>query len=223
METCRIAIPDRIEPAHRLHFGVARRRDQAIHHRFVCSRRLVLKERIHFFRCRRNPGKIERHPPNQRSFVRFRRRLKVVLPKPVLDEVIDWVANQVAADLRRFGPLDRFISPVPLIDRALGDPLPDQILLRLGQLFMSVFRRHQLGWIRRENPLNDCALLGLSRNDRRDTGLRGLHRLFAPVEPQTGHACLRIKPVAAKARIRHDRPNITVESDFGVGNKLSCQ
>jgi hypothetical protein len=93
--------------------------------------------------------------------------------------------------------------------------LANDVLLRLRQLFMRIFGRHEPGRVYREDAFDNCALLRLAGDDRSDAGLGGLKRFRPNVEAKAGHARLGVEPVAAEACIRHDGPDIAVKSDFG--------
>jgi len=56
--------------------------------------------------------------------------------------------------------------PMLLIDRTLGDPSAKQLLLRRGENFVGIGRGHQVVRVRRENALDQFALVRFSRDER---------------------------------------------------------
>ncbi len=213
VESCAVGIPHRVQPVHRLHLGVARRSQQPVHHLLVGVPRLVLQKRANLFRRGRHAGQVERHPPQQRAPVGFRRWRQSLPRQPLLNESIDRVSHRSPARLhgRHRRALHRLIGPVPLILRAFRHPLPDSLLLRGGQHFVCVLRRHDLSRICSKDPLNNSAGLRVAGHDRDHTRLSLLRSLFPDIQPQPHHPRTLIRPMAPKTGIRHNRPDIPVE------------
>ena len=69
-------------------------------------------------------------------------------------------------------------------------------------------RRHELLGIAAEDALDDLAVVRLAGNDR----LR-LDGFVADIQSQLGFAMIFVRPVASKAAVRKNRPDVTVELD----------
>ena len=104
-------------------------------------------------------------------------------------------------------------SPMPLIDRALGDPAPQRLHLLRRDGLVRLRRRHHVVTIFRRDAGEELAGLRFAGDDRRIAGLRRFHRLLPNVQPQFAIALLLIRPMAGKAFVRQDRAHIPVEID----------
>ncbi len=91
------------------------------------------------------------------------------------------------------------------------DPSPDQRDLLGGQMLAALLRRHlQLGVVALD-PEDQVAIVGLARHNRSAAVLEVGEGTFLGVEPELGLACLLVRPVAGKAIVREQRPDIPRE------------
>src|SRR6185436_7832710 len=133
---------------------------------------------------RRQTRQIQRDSPDERAPVGLGRRREPLPRQSRLNEGVDRIASR---GLRYGGPLHRRVGPVPLVLRALGDPLANGVLLGLAQFLVRELRRHNAS-VLGEDALDDGAALRIARDDGDYAGLPSLERLIANVEPQVGHA-----------------------------------
>src|SRR5262249_27280952 len=107
----------------------------------------------------------------------------------------------------------RLVRPVAFVYRALGDPAFDRLLLPRGENLVSLFRRHRLVFVVREDAPVDLALFWLAGNDRDYARFRLLSRLFANVQAQSGLASILVRAVATVTGVGKNRADITIVAD----------
>ena len=101
----------------------------------------------------------------------------------------------------------------------LLDPTPQETLLRLVEVEMGLWRRHDVIGIRREDPLHELRSRRITRFDDPGAILPGLEETLALVEPELGLAGLVIGSVAEEAAIREQRSDLEIEVDPLVGSR----
>ena len=148
--TIRFAEAHDIEPVLRLAFTITRRRQQSSHDLFIGIRRIVREEGCNLGRRWRQAGQIERHAPQQRAFIGWRRRRETFLFQRGENKSIYRIAHPGSvADLRNGVTHRLFEGPV--------------IALRVGDLF--VFHELQSErfvfrcWFRRGGIRPGCACI----------------------------------------------------------------
>ena len=165
-----ISVTDHVEPVDRHAFAEMLRREQPIYHLLIrrspFSARIIPRKRIDLFRRRRQPGQIERQPPNQRPRVGFRRRRQTLLLQPRENKAIDVVAHpRRVLHCRQLVLRRRDQRPVFLILRALLDPIVDQLDFVLGHHLHRLRRRHLFVGVVRDDAAKDLAHQRLARDD----------------------------------------------------------
>ena len=108
--------------------------------------------------------------------------------------------------------------PMVTVFGPFGNPAPEKFFLLRRQYFVDFCRRHPLVLIIGEYAADDLTLLRLARNYGNRAGLGGLQCFLTHIEPQLGLAGPGIETMAAKARVRHDGPDVTIEIYFGRPN-----
>ena len=212
MKSAGIGVAHRVEPVHGLLFGVAGRRQQAVHDFLISDRRSIFDERIHFLRRGRQPRHIQRHSADERAPVGLRRRLEPFARQARAEKRVNRIGRSQFGNRR---PLHWLIGPVSFVFRALGHPAADGIFLRRIQFLVGELRRHDPG-VFGEDPLDDLAVIWIAGDDRDHVGLSGFERFVADVEPQSRHARVLVRAVAAETGVRHDRTNVAVEADSAL-------
>jgi hypothetical protein len=108
----------------------------------------------------------------------------------------------------------RNVGPVAFVNRALRDPLLQQILLLGSEDFVRIGRRHQVLGIVREDALDQFALARLAGHD-----CFAFESGFAEVEAEFAFALAGIRPVAGETIVGKDGANRLIEADRG---QLRC-
>ena len=91
----------------------------------------------------------------------------------------------------------------------------DAVDLRGRERLVRLGRRHDLFLVVRLDTLDQRALVGLARDDRRRAVLALRRRVLEAVQPQLGLARPRIQPVAGVAIVGEDRLDVLVERQGG--------
>ena len=126
-----------------------------------------------------------------------------------------WKCGQGEADRRLKGPMRPgigFGSFFPRSRGSCGDPLAKLLDLLAGQRV--TFRRHPLGQIRRYQPADQFAAVGVSRRHH-GTTVTSAEQLFGRVDPQPG--LLRQGPVAGVTPRLEHRLDVLEVVDPGRG------
>ena len=216
-----VRVARHVEPWHGHPLGVARAvgilREEAVDQLLVRVGALVGEERRGLLRARRQAGEIEVHAAAERGAVGLGAEGDARALERRLHEAVDrracprCVAHRGERGLRR-----RHERPVLLVVGALGDPLPQDGALRLGDgVLAAVGRRHHLAGAGGGDPLHQERLVGPERDDggaglaHRGGGIEG-------VEPQAGLLVGAVGPVAEVAAVGEDRADVAAEAD-GLG------
>ena len=151
------------------------------------------------------------------------RRIKVVLSasgagespsassRARMNRSISLIGQAGVLDGGQRGLARRLERPVRRPRRPLLDPAPQHRDLLGRQLLAALLGRHlQLGVVVLD-PIDQVALIGLARHDRRLAPLKLGERPFLGVEPQLGFALLIVGPVAGETVVRKDRPDLPRE------------
>ena len=96
------------------------------------------------------------------------------------------------------------------VQRALGDPLRQQLLLPRREILVRIRRRHLLIRIVGGNPVDQFAVVGIARRE----GVPG-QRDLAHIEPELGLTMLFVRPVAVVALVRKDGTDVAIEIGLG--------
>ena len=123
------------------------------------------------------------------------------------NEPLDWITHSSWVRHRRHLRADgRYIGPVLRIVRALADPPLQRLLLRGRKAAVRLRRRHEVVAVVGIDSRDELTRVRISRH-------KSLHlqRHFANVQPQVGLAFVRVLPVAVKAVLRKNRPDIAIE------------
>ena len=194
--------------------AVMRVRQQARDEPVVGIGRRIVDERGDFLGRRQQPGEVERNAADQRRAIGLRRVRDPFALQPREDELVDRIVRPRALlHRRRRRGLQRLKRPVPLVLRALRDPLAKgRDLLRGQRRPLALRRRHLLLRIVRQDAHHQLALVRVARHDRADAVVIR-HRLLAQIEPPLAVAMLLIRPVAEETGVRKDRPDVLVEPD----------
>ena len=111
---------------------------------------------------------------------------------------------------RKLGPFRRNQRPVLLPFSALQNPLTDKVDL-LGRKFFAEFRlRHTQFFIGRADAAEQFTLFRLSGNENDDLATITECAFFC-VEAQVSFTLVLVGPVASKAVVRQNGPNVPVE------------
>ena len=207
-----IGKPHDIEPANRHALTVLGRGHQAVDQFLVGIGRCVLFERVDFLRFGRKAGQIKIQAAGQRAAIGRSHGFEAQRTQACAHQGIDRFRSGWDLGFNRGQ-----VSPVPLILRALGDPTPDQFLLRGGEGLVRLRRRHLFIRIGAEQPAHDFAILGFAGDQRHFAGFGLLDGRIAQVQTQTALDLLRVGPMAGKAIVRQDGPDIAVEIDLRGG------
>ena len=101
------------------------------------------------------------------------------------------------------------------VRRALLDPSIEESFLFFGKLPLRIGRRHLVvGIVATDAPVQ-FAILQAARLDAEVAAEIG-EELFLGIEPKFGLLVLRVRPMATKALVRENGPNVAVEIDRGV-------
>ncbi len=200
-----VGVAGGFQPAKRHVLAVPWRIKQAIDRPFVGVRRRVGKEGVESLNRRRQAGKIERNPSQQRGLVGFRRRRELLAFQSGQDEVVDavpWPGGVVHLGQGR--PLGRHERPVPVIAWPSGpcpEPLRELRPLLVGQRSVGLGRRHALIRVGRGQAVEHLAVVQHPSTMRRR----------AIVQPQAGLARLGIRAVAVVTGVGEQRPDVARE------------
>lgn len=189
-------------------------RRQLVDPPLVRVRALVGEEGVHLLGRRREARDIQERAPDQRGAVRVRRRLDVLGLEARQHEPVDRVPRpRLVLDGRWRRAHRRDERPVRLVDRAFGDPTPEQLtLLRRERRLVAVRRGHRHRWVARGDPADQLALIRVPR-DNRGPVLPRHHGGVAQIKPQVGMARRRIRAVALEAPVRQDRADVAREAN----------
>ena len=207
MIPARVAVARQVQPRNRQPLAKMRRRQQLVHRRRVGS--LAVRrsqQRIHLRHRRRQPRQIQRHPPQQPRRLLLRRRLQPLLRQPRLHKRIHRILRP--RHLRHRHRLHRLKRPMPRPLRPLGHPAFEKFLLLRLQPFQLLRRRHHIVLVVGKNALQQLALRHIPRHHRARPRLRLAKSRLLQIQPQLPLASPRIRPVAIKARLRKNRPDI---------------
>ena len=114
--------------------------------------------------------------------------------------------NRVPLYGNRF--LGRHKRPMGLVCRTLLNPAPQNFFLFWRQSLVGFRRWHHFGRVLGQNPSNQMALFGVSRQK-----CLGIHSRLAIVQSHLRRPCRFGRPMTEKTVVRQNRPNITVEID----------
>ena len=218
MIPARVAVARQVQPRNRQPLPKMRRRQQLIHRRRVCSLAVRRSEqRIHLRHRRRQPGQIQRHPPQQPRRLLLRRKFQSLLRQPRLHKRIHRILRP--RHLRNRHRLHRLKRPMPRPLRPLGHPAFEQFLLLRFQPFQLLRRRHHIVLVVRENALHQLAPRQIPRHHRHLPRLRLAKSRLLQIQPQLPLASPRIRPVAIKARLRKNRANIAGKINLGSNSR----
>jgi hypothetical protein len=210
MEAASIGVANGIEPVHGALFGVVGGSEKAIDEMFVGLRRPVILKGLDFGGSGNEAGEVQRNATDEGAAIGFRRRGEAGLGEVGSDEKVDGVGVG-----GRIGTDDGPVSPVALIDGAFGYPAADDILLLIGEVFVSVLRRHALRGGGGEDALDDGATIGFTGNDGDGAIFEGLESFGTEVEAEIGDSGTFVGAVAAEAGIGHDGPDVAIEFHRG--------
>ena len=194
----RVAIANQVEPPRGESFGVADGFQDLGNSVGNCGDVL---------RRRRKTGEIEAQPPGQRDRISSRTRREAFLLQSRQHKRIDRILHPVRVLHRRhLDQLQRFEGPMLLVFGSLGDPSLEEILLSGRQLLVGVWRRHQVVFVCRENPVDQGTGV-------RFAGDKRLHRqrFLANVETQICLPMFGVGTVAVEAVVGKDRPDVAIE------------
>ena len=218
-EAVRVGVARRVEPRDRHALTKVWARKQAIDGMFIRRWIAIRNEGCNFIRAWRETGEINRHAPQQR---RGSSRLR----KP--ESRCVEVRGHQCINHPRWSLWNRRTHrwhkrPVLVISRALLNPAANLRLLRVAQITVRRWRRHDVIEVGRLDARPDLACLKVERLDRR-YAVRGrcIGKLRA-IKPQLRLARLLVKPVAGKAVLRQNRTNIAVEIDGRVVIGSRCR
>ena len=210
--TDRVGEAGDIEPPHRHPFAEGRRGEQAVDLFLVGIRRAVGQEGGGLGGRGWQAGQIERRTAEQAFFGSFRGRGDLLLGELGADEGVD----RILASGRQGGDggqLQRLVGPVRFVDGALGDPAAEEFFLRGAQGLVRLLFGHDVFGIRREDALDDLALVRFARHDRDLAALAGFERFFPDIQAESALARLRVEAVAVETRVGHQRTDVPVEAD----------
>jgi hypothetical protein len=155
----------------------------------------------------RESRQIKAQAPRQRATIGFRRRLEPSRFESSENEAIDRMADpRFLLDGGRERPLGRQKRPVRFELGPLRDPLPQQVLLDLGEILMSRRRRHHFVRVGRKNPPHELAVVRVAGQDG-----TAIQRLLREIEAQACLAFLGVRAVAGKAFFHQDGSNVVAE------------
>ena len=176
--------------------------------------RLISQKLLHLGIRGRQPAQIQRKAANQGLGSSRGRKLESFLLEPRANLMINHVANGTVflADRCR-------ICPVPLVLAPGLDPALQEPLLVFTQLVVGICRGHDLVRIRGPYPVNQLALLEISRNNHPHTVTIGI-RACGLIQSQLGLPPLFCWSMAVKTVLGKDRANIPVEGNLLSGSRL---
>ena len=191
--------------------AVARVVEQLLHEFFICTGRPIFDERLNFPRQRRHAEQVVVQPTRQRHSIRLLRGLQPRRLDPAQHETVDVIDHErLILCLGRGHSLHRFVRPVQVVLRSLGDPLLQQRLLPFVQLLAGVRRRHQVVLVVREDAGHKFAVRRFARHDGGVIAKIG-QRPLACVETKIGLALLGVRPVTGETVVAQQRPDIPGE------------
>ena len=212
MQPVRVAVARGIEPVPRHVFTVARRLQQAVHDALVGVGILVREQRLDLGERRRQPGQVKGHAPQQRFLGGLGRRRQAVRVELRQNERVNRRPHHGPGLHRRHrGTLRRFKGPMPLVVRALFEPLLEHRHLPRRELLVRLGRRHDVVGIRRRDAPPQRALRHLPRHHRAQPFAQVRARAVLGIQTQLRLALLLIRPVAREAVVRQNRPHVVVE------------
>ena len=216
-----VRVARHVEPRHGHPLRVARAigilREEAVHQLLVRVGALVGEEGRGLLGARRQAGEVQVHTTAERRAVSLGAECDARALERRLHEAVDGRARpRCIAHRGQRGLQRRHERPVLLVVGALGDPLPQDGALRLGdRVLAAVGRRHHLAGAGGGDPLHQERLVGPERDDggavlaRRRGGIEG-------VEPEAGLLLGAVGPVAEVAAVGEDRADVAAEAD-GLG------
>lgn len=103
------------------------------------------------------------------------------------------------------------------IVRALGNPAPEQFLLRQREGLMHLRWRHQVIFLGSEDAFHQLTFVRFTWNDG-----AFLEGSLPQIEAELALALVLVGTMTAKAGIGKNRPDVTVEPDF-IGDDLPAE
>ena len=208
----RIGVAGGIEPVDGHALAVARRGEKAIDHLFIGVRRAVGQERIEFRERGRQTGQIQRHSPQQLPARGFRRRTEPFTFQTVQHETVYGVTRPtLQRHLRQRRGARSHERPMALPRCALFDPPPDERdLSRRKRLVAAVSRRHTHSGIGGADAVEQFAAIRIAGNHRRFVPAHLPGTSFR-IEPQVHFSSGFVGPVAQKAAVGQDGPDVAAE------------
>ena len=200
----RVGKANDIEPADRHLLAVVRAGEQAVYKQHVCIRTCVRDECRDLVRSGRQAEQVEGKPANERPSIGLGRRREADLGQPLPHEMIHPVGIGRHLGLHRF-----LIGPVQLVFRPFLDPSRQELLLLRVELLVRLRRRHQFVRVGRVDPRHERAFRWLAGHDR-----TGRYGIITVVQPQIGLPMAGIRPVAIKAVVGKNRPDVAVERNL---------
>ena len=129
--------------------------EQTINEPLVRLGAVVGQKRVHLFRCRRQTRQIERYPAEERGFVRLAGRGEPLLFQTRQNELVNRREGPpFVFDFRQWRSFRFDERPMRFPFRALRDPAPQQINLRVGEMLARLERRHAIILVGRRDALD---------------------------------------------------------------------
>ena len=117
-------------------------------------------------------------------------------------------------DRRQARTLRRNQRPMWLPIGPLLNPGADERFLFRPEMLVRLDRRHPVAFFLAENPRHKLAVLHVARYDRLQARVGLAECAFLLVQPKTALALRFVRPMAGKALVGEDRPDVRVVADF---------
>ena len=222
LEAVAIGVARQIEPVGRHPLAVARALKEPIEEFFIRLGAVVADKRRHLFRGRRQPCDIKRRPTDERNPIGLGLRRDAALRKPLPHDSVDRMNRRQS--LRQHRNFERLKRPVGLVFGAGADPAFQELdLLRREPAELRGRRRHDDVGIIGNNPRDHFARRRIAWHDRLGPTGRLGRRALGAIQPQPSLTVTTVGPVALKAGVGKDRPDVAIKRNRRLGSGSTCR